>query len=281
MPVLMRYFYLFLASFLWSTSFPVVKWGLSYIEPMPFLFFRFLIALFFYMPFLNLKKLKNILKKEFILIGFFSAGGYVFQFIGQKYTLAGRSSLFINMYILWIPFLLFILRKEKLKGKRIIALILSLSGLFFLFHKNIYKFEINYFKGDILTLISSFFWAFYIILAKKLLEEMNPLEFSAIVILLTAFFLLPFSFINFKMPYKFQGYYAIFHLSFFCTFLAYFLYHTGLSKTEEFTSSLFLLLEVIFALILSSIFLGERFSPIQIIGSILILSGTFLGASED
>jgi drug/metabolite transporter (DMT)-like permease len=214
-------------------------------------------------------------------VGIFSAGGYVFQFTGQKYTLAGRASLFINMYVLWIPFLLYFLKKQKFKKTGILALILSLAGLFFLFYRNFGTFEINYLKGDFLTLLSSFSWTFYIIFAKKLLEKINPLEFSAIVIFLTTIFLFPFLFIDFKLPHNFQGYYGVFHLAFFCTFLAYFLYHLGLSKTHEFTSSLFLLLEVLFAVILSFIFLNEKFTVIQITGSILILSGIFLGAKED
>ncbi len=277
----MSYFYLFFAAFLWSTSFPVVKWGLYYIEPLPFVFFRFLLALLFYLPFLKIKNLKKIFQRNFILIGFFSAGGYVFQFIGQKYTLAGRASLFINMYVLWIPLLLYFLKKQKLKKTGILALILSLTGLFLLFYKSFGIFETIYSKGDFLTLLSSFSWAFYIIFAKKLLDKINPFEFSAFVILLTTVFLTPFSFINFKSPQGFQGYYAIFHLAFFCTFLAYFLYHLGLSKTHEFTSSLFLLLEVIFAIILSFIFLNEKFTLFQIIGGISILSGIFLGSKEN
>lgn len=277
----MRYFYLFFAALLWSTSFPVVKWGLSYIEPLPFVFFRFLLALLFYIPFIKIRNLKKIFQRDFILIGLFSAGGYIFQFTGQKYTLAGRASLFINMYVLWIPLLLYFLKKQKFKKTGILALTLSLAGLFFLFYKSFGAFEINYLKGDFLTLLSSFSWAFYIIFAKKLLDKINPFEFSAFVILLTTIFLLPFSLINIKLPQNFQGYYAVFHLAFFCTFLAYFFYHSGLSKTQEFTSSLFLLLEVLLAIVLSFIFLGEKFTLIQIAGGILILSGIFIGAKED
>lgn len=273
----MKYLYLFLSAFLWSTSFPVVKWGLSYIEPFQFVFFRFLLAFFFFLPFLKFN-IKKILRRDLLITGLLSATGYLFQFTGQKYTLSGRASLFINTYILWIPIIIYFFEKRSLNKNEIISLIFSLIGLFLLFYKDIGKFEITYLKGDILTLFSSFSWAFYIILAKKILKETPPFEFTAIIIFLTLIFLFPFSLINFKFPKNLQGYYAIFHLAFFCTFLAYFLYHIGLSKTSEFTSSLFLLLEVLFAIILSFIFLKEKFTLIQIIGSLFILSSILFGA---
>lgn len=131
-----------------------------------------------------------------------------------------------------------------------------------------------------LTLLSSLSWSFYIIIAKKILKFINPFELSGIVILLTTIFLLPFSLIDFKIPKNFEGYYAIFHLSFFCTFLAYFLYHVGLSKTSEFKSSIFLLLEVLFAVMFSFIFLKEKFTFIQTIGGIFIIFGIFIGTRK-
>ena len=276
----MEYFYLFFAAFLWSTSFPITKWGLFYLNPLSFVFFRFLIALIFYLPFLNFKNFKKILNKDLILLGILSAGGYIFQFIGQKYTLAGRASLFINMYIVWVPLILYLFKKQKFEKFIIISIFLSILGLFLLFYKSLGKFEIEYIKGDLLTLLSSLSWSFYIIIAKRILNLIDPFELSGIVILLTGVFLLPFSLIDFKIPENFQGYYAIFHLSFFCTFLAYFLYHVGLSKTSEFKSSIFLLLEVLFAVIFSFIFLKERFTFIQIIGGILIISGIFFGTKK-
>ncbi len=276
----MEYFYLFFAAFLWSTSFPITKWGLFYLNPLSFVFFRFLIAFIFYLPLLNFKNIKKILNKNLILLGIFSAGGYIFQFMGQKYTLAGRASLFINMYIIWVPLILYFLKKQKFEKFSIISIFLSLSGLFLLFYKNLGKFEIEYVKGDLLTLLSSLSWSFYIIIAKKILKFINPFELSGIVILLTTIFLLPFSLIDFKIPKNFEGYYAIFHLSFFCTFLAYFLYHIGLSKTSEFKSSIFLLLEVLFAVMFSFIFLKEKFTFIQTIGGIFIIFGIFIGTRK-
>jgi len=276
----LEYFYLFFAAFLWSTSFPITKWGLFYLNPLSFVFFRFLIAFIFYLPLLNFKNIKKILNKNLILLGIFSAGGYIFQFMGQKYTLAGRASLFINMYIIWVPLILYFLKKQKFEKFSIISIFLSLSGLFLLFYKNLGKFEIEYVKGDLLTLLSSLSWSFYIIIAKKILKFINPFELSGIVILLTTIFLLPFSLIDFKIPKNFEGYYAIFHLSFFCTFLAYFLYHIGLSKTSEFKSSIFLLLEVLFAVMFSFIFLKEKFTFIQTIGGIFIIFGIFIGTRK-
>ncbi len=272
----MKYLYLFVSAFLWSTSFPIVKWGLSYIQPFQFVFFRFLLSFLFFLPFLKFD-INKLLRRDLLLTGLLSATGYLSQFIGQKYTLSGRAGLFINTYILWIPIILYFFERRNLNKTQIISLIFSLFGLFLLFYKDIGKFETNYIKGDILTLLSSFLWAFYIILAKKILKEINPFEFSAIIIFLTLIFLFPFTLINFRFPQNLQGYYAIFHLAFFCTFLAYFLYHLGLSETSEFTSSLFLLLEVVFAIILSFIFLKEKFKFIQIIGSLFILLSIFFG----
>lgn len=139
----MEYFYLFFAAFLWSTSFPITKWGLFYLNPLSFVFFRFLIAFIFYLPLLNFKNVKKILNKNLILLGIFSAGGYIFQFMGQKYTLAGRASLFINMYIIWVPLILYFLKKQKFEKSSIISIFYPFQDFFFYFTKILVNLKLN------------------------------------------------------------------------------------------------------------------------------------------
>ena len=66
----------------------------------------------------------------------------------------------------------------------------------------------------------------------------------------------------------------------FCTIAPFFLWTWGLKRITATTSSIVLLTEVVFALALAAVLLGERLSPGALAGSVLILGAVAL-ASRD
>ncbi|MEO0247840.1 MAG: DMT family transporter [candidate division WOR-3 bacterium] len=275
--------YVVLSSLIWSTSFPAVKLGLSYFSPLTFVFLRFLLGFLIYLIFFQISKSKfpfNLFKeKGAYLLGFVTFLSYVFQFVGQKYTLASRTALIINLFVIWVPILAVIFLKEKFHRKYLVSLFLLVPGMILLSGGRNLKqaFAQGLMLGDLIVLIASFCWAFYVITSKKLLEKYSSHEINAFVFLVTTVLAFPFTIhSNFKPVFNIAGLGIVLHLSLNCTVLAYYLYVTGLKHSGAIKSTIFVSLEVLFSFIVSLIVLGERWTAVEILGGFLMLTAVFL-----
>jgi DME family drug/metabolite transporter len=74
------------------------------------------------------------------------------------------------------------------------------------------------------------------------------------------------------------GWVAVAFTGVFCSVTAYLLWGTGLKRIPVTTSAIILLVEVIWALILSFVFLGDSFTLVSGIGAIMILVSIFFAS---
>lgn len=278
-------FYVILSSLVWSTSFPSVKIGLNFFSPFLFILIRFLAGTFFYYLVFRALRLqfdKNIFREQSIyILGILTFLSYITQYLGQKFTLASRAALIINLFVIWTPILAVIFLKEKFHKKYILSLILLIPGMFFLSAGRDLKNLTNsrLLVGDLIILIASFCWAFYIIISKNLLERYNVHEVNIITFGITA--LLSFPLLIFEktlLVVNWQSTLIALHLGIGCTVLAYYLYTTGLKHASAIKSTFFVSLEVLFSFVLSLIFLKERWVPIELLGGALMLIAVALAA---
>jgi drug/metabolite transporter (DMT)-like permease len=139
--------------------------------------------------------------------------------------------------------------------------------------------------GDILILLAGGVWAFFMIGNKKVVsQESDILPITAVMMILTAVFLFPFSLGLGTTPLltiTWQGWIAILYTGVFCSLAAYFLWSTGLKGLTVTASALILLLEIVWALILAFILLGELFSLVASIGAILLFVSIFSVARDE
>ena len=78
-----------LAGVLWGTSFPIIKIGLSTIDPFAFVFWRFLVSsvtLVVVMMFLGKLQLNAANGKLLVLLGIANGAGYLLQYGAMGYT---------------------------------------------------------------------------------------------------------------------------------------------------------------------------------------------------
>ncbi len=124
-----------LAGALWGTSFPIIKIGLTYIDPFTFVFWRFLIATVLLLAvMLLLKKLefKMANKKLLVFLGIANAAGYLLQYVGMNYTTAAKAALFINLSAMWVAILSPKLLGESFSRKKIAGVLFGLVGIVFI-----------------------------------------------------------------------------------------------------------------------------------------------------
>jgi len=133
--------------------------------------------------------------------------------------------------------------------------------------------------GNFLVISAGIIWAVFIIYNKPLVGESNNLIQSMTwMLLFTLLPLLPtaaFSAGNFvSLPW--DAWLTILYTAIFCWVIPYYLWLKGLKHISPVTSAVVLLTEIIVAVAISIIFLGEVLTVISGIGSIFIIIAILL-----
>ncbi len=264
---------LLLLTFIWGTTFPLVKTALSFSSAFVFLTFRFgLAALAIWLIFS--KKIsfqsKGILKAGGI-IGIFLFSGFAFQTLGLKYTAASKSAFITGLFVVMIPPLSFLILKEKIRIFSLIGVMLAVSGLYLLTRPKGSEFNI----GDLFTFFCAISFSFHVIFVQIYTKRFDFLTLTFIQILITTFLALPFMFVfeTIRLIYHPYLLIAILVCAILATALALFIQNRMQKDTTAVKASLIYAMEPVFAAIFSYFFLSEFLGWLGLLGGGLILSG--------
>jgi drug/metabolite transporter (DMT)-like permease len=287
------------AAILWGLSFPVIKWGLQFIDFLSFLLYRFAIAatISLLLMFISnrkqgIKKFKALKNSKILLLGIFVAMSFLFQFWGQTLTTAGKASLFTTSNVIFVALFSHLIGSEKITRKTVLSVLVGIIGIYFLaIGSNPVLLLQGELLGDILSLISGLFWALYIIFSKLILSnndlqnktygDLSSLDLTFVLIILSFIYLCFIDIFLFLVaPVNNQqivtvdvpvnAWFAIIFLALFSTTIAYYLYFYGLERISAVKSSVFLLIEIITAVTIGILFLNELLTIPIVIGGLLI-----------
>jgi len=276
-------FFTVLAGFLWGTSFPAIRIGLKSVEPFTFVFLRFLVAsltMFFVMLVTKNVRLNLANKKLILLLGIINGAAYILQYVGMVQTLAFASSLFVNLSVVWVALLSPVVLKENLDGKKVAGVIVSLIGVV-LMTTNLDLGSLGTVDiiGNLLVISAGFLWAIFIVYNKPLIgAHTNLIQSMTWVLLFTMIPLLPiatFSMDNIFML-SWNAWIAIFYTAILCWVVPYYFWLKGLEHISPVTSAVVLLTEIIVAVVISTLFLGEVLTVIAGIGAAFIMTAILL-----
>lgn len=173
---------LWVTSAIWGFAFVAQRAGMEFIGPFTFNGIRFLLGsasllpLIFWMKFKQKgteTKNKNIVKGG-LLAGVVLFTGASLQQAGMVYTTAGKAGFITGFYVILVPIIgLFI-------GQRITRILwmgafIALAGLYLLTIDGPLVIQ----NGDLLILLSAFFWAIHVQLINKLVDTHAALPLSA------------------------------------------------------------------------------------------------------
>jgi drug/metabolite transporter (DMT)-like permease len=266
------------AGFLWGTSFPAIKIGLQYMDAYTFAFLRFLVASLVMLSILLLTKNFNLKfnKKRLILfLGVTNGLAYLLQYIGMVFTTASKSSLFINLSAVWVALLSPMLLKERLGSKKITGVMMSLIGVLLMTtNLDFSSLSQGALTGDLLVIGAGVAWAFFMVYNKPLVKESsNIVQSMAWLLFFTLLpLLLPASFSAGTFgSLPLDAWLAIFYTAIFCWVIPYYLWLKGLKHISPVTSSVLLLTEVIVAVAIAALTLGEVLTVVSGVGAIFII----------
>jgi drug/metabolite transporter (DMT)-like permease len=272
-----------LAGFLWGTSFPAIKIGLQYMDAYTFVFLRFLVASLTMLAVLLLTRNFgfNFNKKRLILfLGVTNGIAYLMQYVGMVYATASESSLFVNLSAVWVALLSPMVLKERLGSKKMAGVIVSLLGVVLMTtNLDLGSLGRGYIMGDFLVIGAGIIWAVFIVYNKPLVgESKNMIQSMTWLLLFTLFPLLPtapFS-VGTYVSLPWDAWLAILYTAVLCWVVPYYLWLKGLKHISPVTSAVVLLTEIIVAVAISTVFLGEVLTLVSGVGAIFIVIAILL-----
>lgn len=274
-----------------SALFTVVVWGITFIstkvllngfKPVEILFYRFIMALVFL--FILCPRILTIKekKREVLFVGAGICGVtlyYLLENIALTYTMASNVAVIVST----VPFFtgivsrIFLKESEKLSINFFIGFILAIAGIF-LISFNGSEVQINP-TGDILALLASIVWSMYSVITKKISGYgYNTIQVTRRIFIYALLFMLPLlPLFDFKFdlsPFVNKAYLVnILFLGILASAVCFVTWNYAVKILGAVKTSVYIYVQPIVTIVAAYIILGERFTPLALVGTVFTLAG--------
>lgn len=261
---------LFGASIIWGSSFLVVKSSMDSMQPHTLLAIRFTVASIILCALFH-KRLKQITKDYLIsggIIGIFLFIAYSIQTIGITDTTPGKNAFLTAIYCVIVPYLYWIVDKNKPDKYNVLAAILCLTGIGLVSINSDFRIQF----GDAFSLISGFFYAAHMVSISKLSKNRDPVLLTIVQFAYTAIisWVVTLLFEDIPTSLSTNAVIELMYLAVFATAIALLLQNIGQKHTKPAPAAIILSLEAVFGVMFSVIFYKEEISLKLFIGFLLI-----------
>jgi len=268
---------------------PYVKLAVSSIPPFSYTFIRFFFSFLIILPiFLSTKPKLEKDNLRLIWFSLFSTFNIILFAFGIKMTTAATGQVIQSFSPVVVVIISFYLLKEKLTFKKVLGIIIGFIGANLvislpLFNHGLTKQAVI---GNLLIFVGVISFSYYNVLSKNFLKKYSPLWLTVAFIFTTMLVSLLFSFREVSLI-KYWGsnlsltlVWALFYVVLIGTVTVYFLQQYAILYGSPLIASLILYLAPGTTMIWSNIILGEGFSLILIVGTIITLFGAWLVTRE-
>lgn len=238
---------------------------------------------------LILAKKKNIFKIPhkylFIILlqAFFGTFMYRVLFLnGLQYVSGSQAGIITSLTPATVAIISFLLLKEKLTFKKDFGIILSVIGLL-LITANFDNFNSglnNFIFGEILIFLSVISESFFIILAKFLPNDFDPIHQSALITFFSTIMFFPFilnsNFLSTVIYLSAFHLLTIIYYGVVLSVIAFILFFSGMKKVTASTAGIFTAVSPLSSILLSNLILHETLSINQIIGGLLVIASILI-----
>jgi len=272
----------YLVTFLWSTSYVLVKIGLAQLSPLTLVALRYVVASAILIPFALTRGEATLLKERsnWLKMGFLGLTGYTvaqgLQCLGLFYLPAVSVTFILNftpviVLVLGVAFL-----GEYPTPLQLGGMGLALLGAYLFFKAPLSAYTL---LGVAVTLVSGLGWAAYMVSGRLMFlrERISPLGMTAFsmgfgtaILAATAFSLEGPSYISLS------SWGIVFWLGVANTALAFFLWNHALQRLEAFEISVLQNTMLVQIAVLSWLFLGEELTVIKLIPMALVFFGALI-----
>ncbi len=271
---------LFAATIIWGSSFFILKNALddtpvSFILACRFFLAFLLLSVIFFKSYKQLTL--GILWKG-ALTGIVLGLAYIVQTLGLNLTTPGNNAFITASYCVMVPFLFWMVSRVRPDKFNMIAAVICFLGIGLVSLKG----DLTFGKGDALTLLSGFLFAWYIVAIAKLGKGSSIALFTIIQFLVAGMVCaVNFTiFEDFPAAMSTRSIISVVYLGIFATAGALLMQNFGQKYTNPSSASIILSFEAVFGVAFSIIFYGERIVPQTTMGFILIFIAVIVSETK-
>ncbi|MBR7092809.1 MAG: DMT family transporter [Clostridia bacterium] len=268
------------ATFIWGTSFVVMKNVLDVVPPFALLAFRFLsggllLGLLFF------RRMRRITVGDLwrgALAGCFVFIAYAFQTVGLQYTTPGKNAFLTATYCVIVPFIGWLVYRQRPDRYHAAAALLCLVGTALVSLTGDMSINI----GDLLTLVCGFFFSLHIIALSRFSKGRDILAFTVLQFLTAGLCSLLVSCVVGETPVfpGAQDWAALLYLTLMATIVTYLLQNAAQKHLSASGVAVLLSLESVFGVLCSVLLYHERPAPRVYAGFVLIFAAVLLSEWE-
>ena len=283
----MAYFQLIGVIALWAGNFPAGKFALTFIGAFTLMAIRTIFGALV----LNLlgrtshprwwDEIRKDPKSSFIMAftGVLASGALFY--LGLKLTSSSNAGILAAATPIWVTLLSWMFLGEQLRLINVAGVVLSFVGLVAIICQgslaNLLQRSFNW--GDLMILIGQINWAVYTVYSRVALANRSPTAATGSAYMVGAVALLPVFFLEepFTQEFEFSPI-IVAAVCYLCVLspLTNLLYYQALTRISPHRAAVFMNLIPIIVLAFSAIFLGERITPVHLIGTGSVIGGVVL-----
>lgn len=260
-----------LAALIWGLAFVAQRVGSQYVGSFTFTGIRFALGALTLLPLIYMKsknerssthertenneqESRSKVIKTGAIAGVLLFGAASLQQFGLIETTAGKGAFITGFYIILVP-ILGVFLKQKIGVKSLVASLLALIGLYLISVNN----EVGVSKGDLLIFLSSFLFAFHILLINKYGQAVDTLKLSFVQYAFCSILSLSAALIFEKIMISgiLEAAVPILYGGVFSVGIAYTLQVAGQKYARASHAAIIMSLEAVFAVVGGALILGE------------------------
>ena len=276
------------AASIWGGMYVVSKIVLDVIPPFTLLTIRLVMGALVLAALTLLSGKKNFGRDHFrssLLVGFVGYGiSLAFQFVGTKLSTASNGALVTSatpaFVLLFAPLLL----NERPTARHVIALIASTLGVLAVIDPRRADFSSSLFLGNLSLLGAALTWALYSVLVRKVSANVDLLASASVMLAAGVPSSILFSVFELKTQAVGEitlGIIAgVLFLGIISTALAMLLWNYAFAQLPAASASLTFFAQPVVGILLGWFFLGEKITPLFLLGGVLIGIGILISAKE-
>lgn len=268
---------LFATTFIWSSTFIVLKWGIEELSPLLFLALRFTLAVALF-ALLFPAAVRRVTKDAFhhgAGLALFFTLGFVLQTVGLQYTTASKSAFITGLMVVFTPLIQYVWERRPPTRANLAGIAVVLTGLWLLTDP-LAGGGLN--RGDLLTFFCAVSFACYIVYMDLVSRRHEPLTLTFAQIAPTALYCwLGVALLETpRAAPTWVGISAIVYLAVAATIVTGFVMTRYQKETTPTRAVVIYTVEPVWTALMAAALLGERLGPASIIGGGLILAGVLV-----
>jgi drug/metabolite transporter (DMT)-like permease len=265
----------------WANTFTFVRIATRSLTPANLAILRFALVWPFLFLFPGLYRLRKLEPRDWprlLLVSFFMVAGYHLALnAAETRVTASVAALTAGFTPILTGVLSALILRERLSGRRVSGLVVSLAGLIVLVLGINGRVELTSLLGVVLAFLAPLCWSLSTVLGKPLVTKYSGLDVTIWGLFLGTLFLLPWlrptSLVSQVMSLPFIAWASIAYLAYLAILLGYPVWFKALETKKASETGMFIYLNPLIGTASGVLFLHESLTPLMMLGAAGILAG--------